>query len=622
MAQHWRLDNASPNISYYNSPASSKYAQTSYGTSYRDRLTKSSEFSDPDAKATLERPLAYDYSESPNSNFDYNPSSTFTAFPKGYTSQAYNDDEEKYYSLRPTTAGSTSKNFYSPTRKHPSQKMSESQIISPAKTLTSKDVKHKKTLVLDLDETLIHASKVPIGKPDYVVKLSDSSRFYILRRPGLEEFLQRMSQLYELVIYTSSEKEYATSIIDKIDPHHRIRTILHRDHCLLSPYGLDKDLLLIGKDLKGVIFIDNLEENFRLQRDNGLKISDFYSNRKDEELKKLIPFLESMVDVPDVRPIKHWHSEFLSKELSRRSQSPKRRPESAYEVKKNLKSPNRLPSKTTTEMRTSPSRKEIQEKVSTVKSNSPTKNLKAKNLDNTFRTTTTDFRNGSPYSKKIDQDKTISYDIKNDRADLSEIDFYSNRKKFDESKIPGTWTATPNPLNSKGESSEILRFKPAYENGTSVNSNTKSNFYDREPRTQEVEKYSTVDNSRSTGTKKLGSSQIIGSNTRQTQTTSNSSPRRTTETRLNQTFYSPNKSWVNSRNQEVSQSTRYSSTRTDKTNITVDTGNLKVSHYTNSPKDSPVKKIKEKSPLLEDLYERIAALERKFKAQNLKTLNF
>ena len=65
-----------------------------------------------------------------------------------------------------------------------------------------------KTLVLDLDETLIHASTVPESRPDSIVRLADGTRFYILKRPYLEEFLEQMSKIYELVIYTAGEQDF------------------------------------------------------------------------------------------------------------------------------------------------------------------------------------------------------------------------------------------------------------------------------------------------------------------------------------------------------------------------------------------------------------------------------
>lgn len=63
------------------------------------------------------------------------------------------------------------------------------------------DSDSKYTLVLDLDETLIH----------YVENGSDS---YFLLRPYCKEFITEMSKYYELVVFTAGVKEYADWVID------------------------------------------------------------------------------------------------------------------------------------------------------------------------------------------------------------------------------------------------------------------------------------------------------------------------------------------------------------------------------------------------------------------------
>lgn len=55
---------------------------------------------------------------------------------------------------------------------------------------------HKYTLVLDLDETLIH--NVEFG-----------SESYFLVRPGCVPFIENMAKYYEIVIFTAALQEYA-----------------------------------------------------------------------------------------------------------------------------------------------------------------------------------------------------------------------------------------------------------------------------------------------------------------------------------------------------------------------------------------------------------------------------
>jgi CTD small phosphatase-like protein 2 len=51
----------------------------------------------------------------------------------------------------------------------------------------------------------------------------------------------------------------------------------------------------LGRDLNRVIIIDNVEDNFQLQKDNGLHIKNFYGEEDDCELNELMQDLISIV---------------------------------------------------------------------------------------------------------------------------------------------------------------------------------------------------------------------------------------------------------------------------------------------------------------------------------------
>ena len=134
--------------------------------------------------------------------------------------------------------------------------------------------KYKYTLVLDLDETLVHY-------------ISDNDSAYIQIRPGAEEFIKDLSQFYEIVIFTAALQTYADLVIDGIDPDGVISYRLYRQHTVSVGNANIKDLDKIGRDLKHVIIIDNFLENFSLQPKNGLNIIDFEGNEYDGELEYL-----------------------------------------------------------------------------------------------------------------------------------------------------------------------------------------------------------------------------------------------------------------------------------------------------------------------------------------------
>lgn len=145
------------------------------------------------------------------------------------------------------------------------------------------------TLVLDLDETLIHFDpKVKRYKP----------------RPGALRFLQELYRYYELVVFTAGLKDYADWILNDFDKQALISFRLYRDHTRYRNGVYMKDLSRLGRDLKKCIIIDNIEENFQAQMDNGIPIKSWYNDPGDRELDKMVPFLKSLVakQVRDVRP--------------------------------------------------------------------------------------------------------------------------------------------------------------------------------------------------------------------------------------------------------------------------------------------------------------------------------
>ena len=74
-----------------------------------------------------------------------------------------------------------------------------------------------------------------------------------------------MSQLYEIVVFTASQKLYADKVLDLIDPKKRISHRLYRQHCIVinKTYYL-KNLKILGRDLNNIIIIDVNPNIFRI----------------------------------------------------------------------------------------------------------------------------------------------------------------------------------------------------------------------------------------------------------------------------------------------------------------------------------------------------------------------
>ena len=165
----------------------------------------------------------------------------------------------------------------------------------------------KKTLILDLDETLVHSRFREFNRKSDIVlniNINDIRHIvYVLKRPNVDHFIKEMSKYYNIFIFTASISQYASPLIDKLDQGKLITGRLFRQHCIYNNGKYIKDIKQIGEDLKDIIIIDNNPISYYLNQDNGIPISTWYDDINDNELNKLIPLLIYLSKVNDVRTI-------------------------------------------------------------------------------------------------------------------------------------------------------------------------------------------------------------------------------------------------------------------------------------------------------------------------------
>ena len=145
--------------------------------------------------------------------------------------------------------------------------------------------KKEYTLVLDLDETLIYFNFININKNLGKVRL----------RPGLLNFLEIIKEFYEIIVFTSSTKDYADIILNAIENKGNSKFFdgrLYREHNLQLEQKFYKDLSRIGRNLTKTLIVDNFNHTFKFQKENGILISSFYGENKEDkaliELQKIL----------------------------------------------------------------------------------------------------------------------------------------------------------------------------------------------------------------------------------------------------------------------------------------------------------------------------------------------
>lgn len=173
---------------------------------------------------------------------------------------------------------------------------------------------HKKTLVLDLDETLVHSSFKPIPSPDYIIPVEIDGKLvdvYVLKRPWMDHFMESVGHRYEVVVFTASLSKYADPLLDLLDKTHVVRWRLFRESCLPYEGNYVKDLACLGRELSDTIIVDNSPHSYVFQPANALPIGTFIDNMEDQELLDLLPVLQQTEFAEDVRVVLTEHEKAL-----------------------------------------------------------------------------------------------------------------------------------------------------------------------------------------------------------------------------------------------------------------------------------------------------------------------
>lgn len=176
-----------------------------------------------------------------------------------------------------------------------------------AKSLELGKKTKEKTLILDMDETMIAAKfndKLPKA---FVANFSFDfceATIHVRFRPYLADTLEKLGQLYEIVAFTAGVKDYADPILDQIDPDGTIfKKRMYRDSCVKCEQFFIKDLdIILDREKKNMIIVDNSILSFAFDLANGVPINSFMGDEEeDKDLLYLVAFLEDAYYQKDIR---------------------------------------------------------------------------------------------------------------------------------------------------------------------------------------------------------------------------------------------------------------------------------------------------------------------------------
>ena len=195
----------------------------------------------------------------------------------------------------------------------------------------------KKILLLDLDETLIHADfseEFLDDKYDTIIKFkskneeNEKNDFFtdndstwcdaidseddlhsvgLFVRNGVNDFLKEANKYFDIGIFTASVKEYADAVISFLDPENKlIKFRLYRNNCInFNDSFFVKDLRIFKNiDLGKIILVDNSMYSFAAQINNGILINSFFNDKNDYELNNVLEYLINFIlPAEDVRDV-------------------------------------------------------------------------------------------------------------------------------------------------------------------------------------------------------------------------------------------------------------------------------------------------------------------------------
>ena len=176
----------------------------------------------------------------------------------------------------------------------------------------------RKLLVLDLDETLIHARETPLAHAEDFRALD----YFVYRRPQLTPFLDAVAQHFDLGVWTSSGHVYAQAVVEQVLAPYPLRFVWSNRRCtLVRDWPSDRQVELKslaklkrhGWSLDDIVAVDDTPAKHARNYGNLVAVSEFRGEPADQELQLLALYLPTLAQLPSVRQVekRNWREQAL-----------------------------------------------------------------------------------------------------------------------------------------------------------------------------------------------------------------------------------------------------------------------------------------------------------------------
>ena len=154
----------------------------------------------------------------------------------------------------------------------------EKEIIPMLPLMDSK--KYKFTIGIELDETLVHYCE-------------EGDNYYAKVRFGSENFLKNLSNFFEIIVISTSGKEYSNIIIDNLNKDGKCYV---EQRLFIEDFKENQDLSKINRDLSKIIFVCHNYDFINAPKENIVLLKEFLGEEEDREIVKLYHELKQIIN--------------------------------------------------------------------------------------------------------------------------------------------------------------------------------------------------------------------------------------------------------------------------------------------------------------------------------------